>query len=274
MNIKSIIKTNKILYSYLLYFKYLTRNKSTRANNNIFMLHIGRVGSTVIADLLNQHSKFSWSGEIYPNKKDKYLKFIYKNHELLLKIRMYQHHSDFFGFELKTASRQILKKNTIGMDLECFLSLLEKHHFKHFIILERKNYLRQFVSFYNAKITKIHHVSEKPKHANKINFNPNNCLFLNKHSTLIDHFEYLDKHYSNLKTILKNKQVLHLNYEDDILETPLIAYEKICNFIHIKPEKPIINLKQTNAFPLEDLIENIEDIKKHLKGSKYEWMLS
>ena len=74
-SIKESIKSNRFLYSSLLYFRHLLlKNKcKKKRKGNIFMLHIGRVGSTVLADLLNQHSQIHWDGEFYPKQHKYYL---------------------------------------------------------------------------------------------------------------------------------------------------------------------------------------------------------
>jgi len=269
-----ILNNNKFTYSYILYFRYLLLKKKCerKRKSNIFMLHIGRAGSTVLADLLSQHSKIHWDGEFYPNQDKTYFKFIYENPVKFLKIRMNQNINDFYGFELKSSPKQ-LGYNSINVNLDAFFSEILKINFNHFIILERKNYLKQLISYKFAKETKIHHIKQPAKLLRTIAINPENSLWFKEEKTLIQHFEYLDGFYKNAKNLIKNEKYLFLTYEDDILNNPNVAYEKICNFLEIEYQNPKVNLKRTNPFPLKEVIENFEEVEKCLKGTKYEWML-
>ncbi len=275
-SIKNIIKNNKFFYSHLLYFKYLLlKNKSAKKRKaNIFMIHIGRVGSTVLADLLNQHSKIHWDGEFYPKNKIKFLKFIYKNPLKILKIRMHQYVVEFYGFEIKSLKKQLYaKQQEINMPIEKFINNIEDLNFNHFILLERINYLKQFISFKFAKKTKIHHTKQETKKLNTIHINVESCLWFNEKKTLTQHFEYLDNFYEKTKKIIKNKKHLLLTYEDHILKNPTVAYRETCDFLKIENLNPQVNLKRTNPFPLKEVIENYTEVENYLKGTKYEWML-
>ena len=237
------------------------------------MLHTGRVGSTVLADLLNQHSKIHWDGEFYIKQNEKHLKFIYENPMKFLNIKISQNTNDFYGFELKCSAKQLYGQHTINIDFDTFLKEIEKLNFNNFILLERKNYLKQFISFKFAKKTKILHTKQKAKKINTLYIKPENCLWFKEKKTLIEHFKYLDNFYDNTKNIIKSKKHLLLTYEDDILHNPTVAYEKICDFLKIEYQNPKVNLKRTNPFPLNEVIENYMEVENYLKGSKYEWML-
>lgn len=272
---KNIIKRTKFLYSYLLFFRYLLlKNKSKKKRKaNIFVLHIGRVGSTVLADLLNQHSKIKWDGEFYPKQSENYLKFMYENSVDLLKIKMSQNLSEFYGFELKSSQNQLHKETSINLNLDVFIEKITILDFNHFILIERKNYLKQFISFMFARKTKIHHTKQKVKKISTIKIDCESCLWFHEEKSIIKHFEYLDSFYENTKKILNNKKSLFLTYEDNILENPVKAYKKVCDFLKIENQNPEVNLKRTNPFPLKDVIENFTEVENYLRGTKYEWML-
>ena len=275
-SIINILKNNKFTYSYFLYFRYLLLKKKCikRRKTNIFMIHIGRVGSQVVADLLNQHSNIHWDGEFYPRKNKNFFKFIYKNPVKFLKIRMNQHINEFYGFEIKSSKKQLYaKQQNINMPIENFIKEIERINFDHFVLLERKNYLKQFISFKFAKRTKIHHIKKEAVKINTLYIKPENCLWFKEEKALIQHFEYLDDFYETTKNLIKNKKHLLLTYEDNILHDPTVAYEKVCDFLKIEYQNPKVNLKRTNPFPLKKVIENFSEVENYLKGSNYEWML-
>lgn len=272
---KKLIKNNKSAYSYLLFLNHLLLKKKAVKNRkaNVFMPHIGRVGSTVLADLLNQHSQIHWDGEFYPKQNERYLKIISENPIKLLEIKMTQNITDYYGFELKSLEKQLYGKNAVNQNFDLFLKNIEKLNFNHFILLERKNYLKQFISYKFAKKTKIHHIKKDTKNINTLEVNPQKSLWFGKYKTLFKHFEYLDSFYENTKNILKQKKTLFLTYEDDILQNPIIAYKKVCDFLNIENQNPKVNLKRTNPYPLSDIIENYDEMEQYFKNTKYEWML-
>ena len=49
----------------LIYKNYINPVLSNFSKGKIAMFHIGRSGSTVVANLLNNHPKILWDGEIY-----------------------------------------------------------------------------------------------------------------------------------------------------------------------------------------------------------------
>ena len=91
---------------------------------------------------------------------------------------------------------------------------------------------------------------------------------------LIVCLEEIDQTYRELESLLKNKSVLSLSYEDDIQEEPKQAYKKVCNFIGIEPQDPKIVNAKTNPFPIREIVENYEELETMLKGTKFEWMLT
>ncbi|MBN2664847.1 MAG: hypothetical protein JXR68_14465, partial [Bacteroidales bacterium] len=255
----NIIKSN---------YKFKKAKASKTRIGNIVMFHTGRVGSTVLADLLFQHSDVQWDGEIFI-KKEYYSDEFILNPLFFLNLRMYQKKIDFYGFEV--TDRQI--KNKINQSIDEFFESLENLDFKYFIHLKRKNYLKQYISVVRKRELKLCHIEDNSSISKTIYLNIKNDKFRNNTGNIIENFEKLDQYYDKLEKQILNKKSLFLTYEDDILPNPKIAYNKICDFLNIKNENPVVNLKRTNPFPLKDVIENYNEVESYLKGTKYEWML-
>lgn len=272
MNIKQ--QLYKIPVVRRLHYKYNEiKNKKIR-QQNIAMMHIGRVGSTVIGDMMNQHPDIFWDGEpfeklmrIGSEKPDNFV-------ETTIRKSQNKQISKLFSFATKFLPEQHLWEECIDMDLESYIKLLQNMGFKRYIIIKRKNYLRQVISILVGEKKKKWHSKKEVNEATKINVPINNFESEYKLKLpLIDYFNRIDRQYSLLEEILNPDQVLIINYEKDIMNDPFKAYNKVCGFMGVKSLSPKINFRKTNPFLLNEMIDNFEEVKMSLKNTKYSWML-
>ncbi len=271
--IKKGVKNNKFLYKNLIKTKYnFNRAKVDKIRKgNIVVFHNGRVGSTVLASLLNQHSKIQWDGELFVKRG------IYNQHFRdmpieFLRQKTYQYKTEFYVFELKSMPNQHLGKDELNMTFDDFMKILNDFNFKYYINIKRKNYIKQYISLERVIQKNIIH-TDKKINKGKIKIDVNKTRIGLNFDTMLNNFRLLDEHYVAIESKIKSKKSLFLTYEDDILPNPLIAYRKICNLLEIKPENPTIELKRTNPYPIKDMVENYSEICEIIKNTKYEWML-
>jgi len=276
MKFKSIIqfvKSNRYSYTFALYLKYhlLHRFILSKRRGNIMMLHMGRTGSTVLADLLSQHYSIHWDGEVFIENK-KYLSFFNKDPIRFLKYKMSQFSSLYYGFEVKGFVFQDLERN-VRLALDDFLREIEKLKFKHYIFLVRKNYLRQYISVLQVRACGNLRTSNKQTKPNKIKINLNPVFNNNVKLTLVEYFNRLDQSFLEISNLIGKRHVLKLVYEEDIQQDPLLAYGKICDFLHLDDENPTLNFKRTNPFKIKDMVENYDELYSALINTQYKWML-
>jgi hypothetical protein len=257
---------------------YLICQKFAHSKNrlgNVAMFHTGRCGSTVLGNLLNQNPEISWTGEVFANMHKRYEKYSWRKEKPLkiLEILMYSRECPYFGFETKSMKEQHLRPQWIDMNLIDYIDALCKLGFKHFIILKRRNYLRRVMSATVGFKSGIWH--QKKDETNKpiqINIDINNFKIGNTSKQLLQHFHDLDQHYIELNSMLKEKDLLNLVYEDDIQDNPMDAYNKICDFLRIEPYPVEIRRRKTNPFKMSEVIQNLDEVKETLRNTKYEWM--
>lgn len=239
----------------------------------LVMLHHGRCGSSVLGNLLNQHPKIYWAGEIF----EAYMKGSKRSQpnfvEQTLKNSSNMRTSELYGFETKYLAEQHLSEGCINMTLKAYIAQLRDLGYEHFILLHRSNYLRRAISAEIARQQQSWHTQTTIKTAQKITLDINKVTIGIANRSLLESFESLDASYEKLQTLLQPTKVLVLSYEKDILENPICAYQKSCAFLNIKPASPQIKLKRTNPFPLEELLVNYEEVKALLTNTKYSWML-
>src|SRR5437868_12511840 len=99
---------------------------------NVVMLHPGRCGSTVLGDMVGQHSNVAWDGEIYEIERQRRtaigLPEDIPEALPLLRSRMRLAGRAVFGFELKFIRSEQLR--LIAMDLPTCLRALEDLGFR------------------------------------------------------------------------------------------------------------------------------------------------
>jgi hypothetical protein len=276
--LKSITRKMPLTQATLVYLRdYRPRPMRVRNSNfreaNVAMFHTGRSGSTVLANMLNDHSEVNWGGELLGRMNERY-RFMMRKPDApqsIIERSCYSRLSRIYGFETKYLPQQ---NHRVDMDLEDYISLLRRLHFTKFIVLHRNNYLRQIVSLQVARESKELHVGREAKVPTKVEINVDAFLVGNVQMPLLELLNSLDSNYARLKAIFTKDEALLLSYEDDVLGDPRIAYRKMCGFLGIEDEGPEVRLRRTNPFPVVDMISNIDQVASVLKPTKYSWMLN
>jgi len=242
---------------------------------NIAMFHSARCGSTVLGHLLEQHPAITWASELFNDIPRRHARLMHRRDrvEMILKHSMYFKGSEYYGFETKFLPEQHLRDEIIGMSLEDYIPLLKQMGFSYFIVLERKNYLRRLLSATVARQTDQWHKASRSNHANAVTLDLEAVEVGNRKRSLLEHFQSMDENYERLRSLLRSDPVLSLVYEDDILEDPGVAYGKVCRFLGVEELKPEVKLRRTNPFPIQDMVQNWDDLKACLRGTRFEWML-
>ena len=246
---------------------------------NVVMFHLGRSGSTVLAELLKQHSRIFWGSELYnriflqwerKNDGKEVVEELTEDPVLYLQNDMKRAYHRYYGFEIKPFHFKL-----IGHTPGSYLNVLEQNKFEHFIILNRKNRMRKIISstIAHSDKSRYHIKSNEKSSIKKIHIDVNHVQIDFDNKPLIDYLTDYDEQMALLDQLLEGKKVLHLTYEDHIQENPRIAYEKSCEFLGLKPQPVEIRLSRTNPFPVREMIENIEEVERVLKGTPYMWML-
>ena len=244
---------------------------------NILVIHIGRCGSTVLGNMLNQHPKIYWASELYEpifgswREKNMGIETVENMPEdaiQILKDNYWNALHRYYGFEMKPYHFDLIQ-----YDPSKFIHRIEQMGFSHFIMLDRKNRLRKVVSSVIAHKKGNYHSTKikNTKNSTKIDVNKVEIDFQSK--TLIQFLNDYDTQFEQIENLLLGNKVLKLTYEDHISKNPRLAYKKVCEFLDLSAPSVSLNLRKTNPHPLNDLIENFGEVRNTLKGTKHEWML-
>jgi hypothetical protein len=250
------------------------------AQGNVLMLHTGRSGSTVVGNLLQQHSRIYWDGEIY----EKMFVWIRARQRVLVRDqepllgpgdawpyldrRRKRAGVQLYGFECRDYHLHWLKISLVD-----YLRAARSRGFTRVIVLERRNLLLKIISNVVAETRNQHHVRagvqvERPSLRLDLDQVPLDHGHVEIRSALTRTKRWLEA----ADAAAAEFEHLHLCYEDSIQNDPLVAYRQACDFLGVAPESPRIALGKTTAFPLSQIIENFDELRERLRGTEFEWM--
>jgi hypothetical protein len=245
--------------------------------SNVASFHLGRSGSRLLGDLLKQHPRVIWEGELFsPGRLDGIAArwpVLTRDRMSILKLRMQMAGRRCYGFETQPTQVEYMK-----MSLPEYVERLERIGFSHFVILERKNHLRRIVSMMVARSTSQWHLkpTESPPLV-RVELGVDDLLLSRGRDTerrsLVAHLRREHESMCALKKILGTRRLLCLTYEDDIVGHPDIAYRRVCDFVGIGYHQTTVRFGRTNPFDLSDVLINFSQVERALHGTEFEWML-
>lgn len=258
-----------------LYNNSVGRLTAGRRLGTVAMLHLGRTGSTVLGDLLDQHPQIMWDSEIYYD-------FLigYQNHtddldawrqqameELPRRVK--RSGSRFYGFEA-----QFFHIRLLDLSLSDYIAYLRRNRVTHYILLERRNYLRSLVSYITSVKGKdkfLHNPNGKTDLV-KVKINIERIAMNGENCSLIDFLDRYTNYYRESRELLANEKMLYLSYEDDIATDPSVGARQVFEFLGLTPHNLSVRYGKTNPFKLSDMIENFDEVEQTLRDTPYAWM--
>jgi hypothetical protein len=238
---------------------------------NVAMFHTARCGSTVLGDLLDQHPHVRWGREVFERMDQRYPAGLGARE--ILQRSMYAEPTRYYGFETKYLDGQDLRPGWVGLSLEDYLALLGELGFERFVLLRRRNYLRQVVSIAVARASRSWHVRTERREAVRVRLDVDAFRVGAAHRPLLELFRHLDERHETLAGMLAPERRLLLSYEDDIQEDPRRAYERVRGFVGAGEAPVTVQLKRANPFALDSVVENADEVRRTLEGTPYAWML-
>jgi hypothetical protein len=245
----------------------------------VAMFHIGRCGSTVLADLLQQNRRICWDGELYQAYCDRLESkgVVLAPHSLrgespfaLLRQHMRFSGARHYGFAVK-----FYNLRCYGVKLSVFVDEIEKFGVDHFILLERRNYLRKIVSSVAAEKAGKYHlrIGSNPELVRvKIEIDQLDLDYDRK--PLLDHLRGFRDDILNFQRLMNGRRFLKLTYEDHIMDDPVKTSVRVCEFLGISPAPAVIRYTRSTPFPLRDVVANFREVEVALAGTEFAWMLN
>ncbi|MBC23699.1 MAG: hypothetical protein CMJ32_07265 [Phycisphaerae bacterium] len=261
---------------------FLGRNCGGPEGSRAVMFHIGRCGSTVLGNMLDEEPGLYWDSEaLYPRigrvrmnpgilqaehfDRETYIREIRRRFvnagQRRYGFELTYDHVHYFGITDPKEAREILQSLGIGI----------------FISLGRKNLLRQLISTIRGRQVGNMHIDAGDKKGLKmkpVDLDPAG-FSLYKDDMPVPLEEHLAKRERWLEW---NRQVvgedgLHLDFETHVLQDPRVGYRLLCEHIGIQPQELEPSLRRTNPEAVEKLLADPQAWRDRLSGTSYEWMM-
>ena len=252
-----------------------------RTAGHVLMLHTGRSGSTLLANMLDRHPEIFCDGETLERP------FHQLAHAKGTSIadqfgaigledamdRLATRKKRLSAGRIYCAELQLYQLEMLQTTLPDFLAAIETIGFDRFILLNRRNHLRKIVSHMIATTYDRHHVKRASvKSAPVTRVNPQRCFVGHQMHPLVKRIDDYEGFFEEATRLLQDRTVLHLDYDADISDDPMTAYRRTCDFLNVAHHPTTIGLKKTANFPLFELIENYDDVVGALEDTPHAWM--
>ena len=240
----------------------------------VLMLHIGRCGSTVLANQLDQNPKIYWDAKLHRKAHNLYRDAKSLDYAVWTKRQFLISGDKYYGFEFKILQDQY--PAILGTTTKQFLEQCKLIGITHYILLKRRNTLRHIVSHYASINRQKWHISNidnvKPK---RFTIDINNISTGSASGrSLVEYLQEVDNTHNETKEILNDQMILEIEYESDIDKNgPEFAYKKICEYLGIELADVEVENIKANPFPMRTTVQNYDEIAQKLKGTNFEWML-
>lgn len=246
------------------------------------IIHPGRVGSTVVSGMLEQLEGVASAGEIYHNHHNGYLGTFGQKWSYYFKdyIRFYEHYLRQF-IEKQSSRRDKIKHlffeykpyyGSCEREPNVFVPAFATQGVDQFILLYRRNYLRRLVSLLISQQSNIWHTRTSLEAAKSLTIDVNRVRDgdIGVHDTTLEQaFSRYEAYIERIRTSLSHLPHEILIFEDEIAQDPSRAVFRLCEFCDIPPSTAHPKIVRQNPWPLSQIIENFDEVKAHLKGSRF-----
>lgn len=260
---------------------YMETGNHVHYGYQVIMTHLGRSGSTVIAEMLKQHPNIAWFDEFFTKLQNEHSDFNLTVQEMLALIGKEVDLKDqsnivYFGHEIKPIN---FFKNH-GCNISDYLEASADHDKFTHVFLRRRNILRRICSAIKASQTGVYHTLNDGKGyvSSRYYIDFENLIDYDSGQKAGNFRELIDMAIGFEDEIIKiyknnNIKYLEIFYEESIEKDPSCAYKKIVNYLGIQEHAATVYFKKTTG-DLRSEIINWNMLESQLAGSEYEWMLN
>ena len=238
------------------------RRVAPNLRRNVVMLHCGRCGSTVLADLLAQHFELDWDGEIFTETHR------FPPHENPISFLLQcvgDSMSSMYGIEIKSRQDEIHR-----IDLDFLFALLDELAFSKTVFLRRRNLVRRLVSSDIAATTNQWHARVR----DRLEARPVHISVAPGEDGIRCRLEREARALRRIERVLQTRPHLALHYEDDVMDDPMRGYTMVRDYLELTPLRRVeVRLRRTNPVPVSAMVSNFAELAQALAGTRFEAML-
>jgi hypothetical protein len=94
-----------------------------------------------------------------------------------------------------------------------------------------------------------------------------------RYPDLLAQFAGIEAFYDELRRLHSDDPMLELTYEQHIEPDPRFGYEKVAEFIQLRPFTPDVRVSRINTRTVRECVTNFDDVANLLGPTRYAWML-
>lgn len=180
-----------------------------------------------------------------------------------------------YGYVFAFKYLQAQHRGVLGLDFTQMFSLFDRVGVDHFVAIRRRNHLRRFVSAEVGRRRGSYHQRHEDGAADlvTVRLEPKAVRLGVEVRPLVVAFEELDREERQLAEALRGRKHVWIDFEDHIEQDPTVAYERVCAFAGLPAVDVDVRLARTTDFPLDQVIENYDEVVATLQGTRFAWML-
>ena len=250
--------------------------------NGVVNWHLGRCGSSVLGSLLAQHPDVDYGNEIFspymPRRRgDRVLPAI---DQVVVNFRSCSQR-DFYLFEVKHLPAQNLglyPSLNVADWLQKFRELGCQNHILCIVATDCVGWCPMCAqlrmgSMWHPFVRRIvsHRPGMLPLEGIRHGFEVRSLLgWLQEYERGWQQMQAL---FSQCARDSSDFRWLSLTYEDDLAQSPLEGYQRVCSFLGLSAFEPILRYRKLNPGSLSELIVNWDEIRALLDPTPFAWML-
>ena len=245
----------------------------------ICLVHTGRTGSTVLANMLRAHPELYWDDETL-GRRTRW--FLNQNPDAYLgprpaqspvgeiARRFWRARGTRFGFEVKPMHLMAFGLTDLTATDRFFSRLWVTNR----IGLVRRNLLRRLISSERFVDQGLAHMKTTSSSETRKPFELSLDAMHSYAGKPLTLEEALREAQAAAEVVprLCGPDTLQLVYEDDIQDDPRVAYRKVVDHLGLTSTDPEVSLRRTNVGSLDDIVANAEAIRARLRGTEWAWM--
>ena len=189
---------------------------------------------------------------------------------------------DFYLFEVKHLPAQNLGLYP-SLNVADWLQKFRELGCQSHILLHRRNGLRRMVSHVRAAENGVYVATIRSQNREPL---PKLILPLEgiRHGfevrSLLGWLQEYERGWQQMKSLFSQCALessdfrwLSLTYEDDLAQSPLEGYQRVCSFLGLSAFEPNLRYRKLNPGSLSELIANWDEIRALLTPTPFAWML-
>lgn len=257
-----------------LLYQVLGERISARRPGAVVTLHQHRCGSSVVGRMLGDHPDIAWAGEVLTQDMLRWARAHGTREgwtcdpEQLVRDRMQEAPWGWFGYEVTTHNM-----NRLGLSCDDAVAMLHAFGATRFVVQERRNHLRRYISSRIAAAAKNWQNKAKKRTPSRIYLDPRDAGMDDESGPLLERLHADTASLQHMLRLTEPYDRLHLVYEDHVEQDPRVAYRMVCEHLGLTPQQVAPPLVRENPFPVRDMLLNYDEVAATLDGTPYEWML-